>query len=277
MPDSSRAASETRPPSDADDWVALSSAPLPGPELLTWAVRPGCGATVLFSGTVRDHAEGRPGVSGLEYEAYVEQAEPRLAAIAAEARRRWPGLGRVALLHRTGTLTVGECSVLVALSAPHRHEAFEAAHWAIDELKATVPIWKKERWAGGEDWGTAAQGIRQAKAVDKQGGPVRMITGVVLSNLLYPVVAVAVAVIAALIIVARHRRPKSIEANMRTFHRGLRALAPDDGEDARPSPIRVTVHPRPAAPASSPADNNASSERSGEDDSSVPDPEAETG
>jgi molybdopterin synthase catalytic subunit len=115
--------------------------------------RPDCGAVVVFGGTVRDHAEGRPGVSELEYEAYSAQVEPRLEAIAAEARRQWPQLGRIALLHRTGTLAVGEYSVLVAVSAAHRGDAFDAARYCIDTLKRTVPIWKRERWDGGEDWG----------------------------------------------------------------------------------------------------------------------------
>ena len=137
---------------DGDDWVALTSEPLPVPATLDWAVRPDCGAVVLFSGTVRDHSEGRPGVTALDYEAYEEEVEPRLTAIAAEARRRWPSLGRIALLHRSGPMAVGETSVVVVVSAPHRQEAFVGARWAIDTLKATVPIWKRETWAGGEDW-----------------------------------------------------------------------------------------------------------------------------
>jgi len=126
---------------------------------LEWAGRPDCGAVVVFSGTVRDHAEGRPGVSGLEYEAYEEQVEPRLARVAAEARRRWPDIGRVVLLHRIGALDVGDCSVLVVVSAPHRQTAFEAARWAIDTVKATVPIWKLEHWQDGDDWATGAQTV----------------------------------------------------------------------------------------------------------------------
>jgi molybdopterin synthase catalytic subunit len=137
---------------EVDDWVALTRERLPVHAALDWAVRPDCGAVVLFSGTVRDHSEGRPGVTSLEYEAYEEEAEPRLAAIAAEARRRWPAVGRIALLHRSGPLAVTETSVVVVVSAPHRDEAFVAARWAIDTLKATVPIWKRETWAGGEDW-----------------------------------------------------------------------------------------------------------------------------
>ena len=131
---------------------------------MAWAGLPSCGAVVLFNGTVRDHAEGRPGVSSLEYEAYEEEVVPRLAAIAAEARARWPVLGRVALLHRTGALVVRETSVVVAASAPHRPEAFSAARFCIDTLKATVPIWKRETWEGGTDWGTRShpvEGVHQ--------------------------------------------------------------------------------------------------------------------
>jgi molybdopterin synthase catalytic subunit len=144
-----------RPPGD-DTWVALSPLPLPLAAVADWAVLPRCGAVVVFTGTVRDHAEGRPGVSSLEYEAYTGQVEPRFAGIADEARRRWPDLGRVALLHRTGTLEVGEASVAVAVSAPHRAEAFDAARFSIDAVKASVPIWKRETWDGGSDWAGGA-------------------------------------------------------------------------------------------------------------------------
>lgn len=153
-------------PGDADTWVALTDEPLPLGAVADWAVLPGCGALVVFSGTVRDHAEGRPGVSTLTYEAYAEQVDPRLAAIASTARRRWDTLGRLALLHRTGDLAVGESSVLVVASAPHRAEAFEAARFCIDTLKATVPIWKRETWQGGSDWGLDAHAV---EAVDESG------------------------------------------------------------------------------------------------------------
>ena len=145
-------------PGDAD-WTGLTSDPLPLAEATTWAVLAGCGAVVTFAGTVRDHAEGRSGVTGLEYEAYEEQVGPRLAGIAAGARRRWPATGRVALLHRVGPLEVTDVSVVVAVSAPHRPEAFEAARWCIDTLKATVPIWKRETWEGGTDWATCSREI----------------------------------------------------------------------------------------------------------------------
>ena len=115
----------------------------------------------MFSGTARDHSDGRPDVMVLEYEAYEEQVVPRLAAIADEARVRWPSLGRLVLLHRTGRVPVGESSVVVVASAPHRGDAFAAARFCIDTLKATVPIWKREQWRGGESWGLEAQHITE--------------------------------------------------------------------------------------------------------------------
>jgi len=145
-------------PPSSDTWIALTEEPLPVGAAADWAVRPDCGAVVLFSGTVRDHAEGRPGVTRLVYEAYAEQVEPRLEAIAAEARTRWP-IGRLALLHRIGELALGESSVLVVASSAHRGEAFDAARFCIDTLKATVPIWKRETWEGGEDWGLCAHDV----------------------------------------------------------------------------------------------------------------------
>ena len=112
-----------------------------------------------FSGTARDHAPGRPGVDLLEYEAYEDQVEARLAALAAEMRRRWDDVGRVAMLHRVGPVAVGEPAVVVAVSSPHRDAAFEAARFGIDALKSSVPIWKRERWQGGQSWGLEAQHI----------------------------------------------------------------------------------------------------------------------
>lgn len=120
---------------------------------------------MVFVGTVRDHAEGRPGVVELDYEAYAEVAERRLAEIVGAARRGWAGLGRVVALHRVGPLAVTEAAVVVAVSAPHRAEAFEAARHLIDTVKATVPIWKRETWQGGAGWGTAAQDVAEVQAV----------------------------------------------------------------------------------------------------------------
>lgn len=153
------------PPQDAADWLALDAEPLPAGGALAWASLPSCGAIVTFAGTVRDHAEGRSGVVSLEYEAYEEQVVPRLRSIVDEARTRWPTLGRIALLHRVGPLALTEVSVLVVVSAPHRPEAFEAARFCIDTLKASVPIWKSETWVDGDEarqgWGTGATDIAE--------------------------------------------------------------------------------------------------------------------
>jgi molybdopterin synthase catalytic subunit len=148
-------------PVGEDVWVALTTEVLSLEKAASWVTRPDCGAVVVFAGTVRDHAEGRPGVSELEYEAYGSQVEPRLAAVATEARKRWPGLGRLVLWHRTGVLAVTECSVVVAASAKHRGDSFDAARYCIDTLKHTVPIWKRERWAGGDDWGLDAHDVAE--------------------------------------------------------------------------------------------------------------------
>lgn len=152
-----------------DNWFEITSDPLSVGKLYDWAVRPDCGAVVVFSGTVRDHADDdglrRDGVTHLQYEAYDEQVVPRFRAIADEARLRWPNLGRIALVHRVGRLELGESSVLTVVSAPHRPEAFAAARFAIDALKASAPIWKREEWSGGAAWGTGANVVREPSQV----------------------------------------------------------------------------------------------------------------
>jgi molybdopterin synthase catalytic subunit len=153
------------PPAAGDDWVGLSDEPLPIVVANDWAVLPSCGAVVTFSGTSRDHSEGRTGVKMIEYEAFAEQVDTRLRAIVAEARTRWPGLGRIALLHRVGEVAVGSSSVIVVASAPHREEAFAAARFGIDALKSTVPIWKREVWSGGADWALDAHAIGDIDSV----------------------------------------------------------------------------------------------------------------
>jgi len=157
------------PPARGDDWLALSDQPLPVHAVGDWLVRPHCGGVVTFVGTARDHSDGRPGVDALEYEAYESQVEPRIARIAAEARARWSTVGRLAMLHRIGPLAVTEAAVVVGASAPHRDEAFAAARFCIDTLKATVPIWKKESWAGGESWGLEAQHLVEPEAAGSEG------------------------------------------------------------------------------------------------------------
>ena len=144
---------------ESNDWVALTDLTLDVGVAYEWAVRPACGAVVVFSGTVRDHADGRNNVTHLTYEAYEDKARERMFEIIAEARRKWPTIERVALLHRVGRLSLGESSVLVVVSSPHRPEAFEAGRFCIDTLKVAVPIWKQEEWAEGTDWGTGAHDI----------------------------------------------------------------------------------------------------------------------
>ena len=121
-------------------------------QALTESVRrPGCGAVVTFLGTVRDLTGERVTVA-LDYEAYPAMAEKKMAEIEADTRSRWP-VGDVALVHRLGRLEIGDVSVAVAVSCPHRAAAFEACRHAIDRLKELVPIWKKENWAdGGTEW-----------------------------------------------------------------------------------------------------------------------------
>ena len=115
---------------------------------LTEAVRrPNCGAVVTFLGTVRDLTGDRITVA-LDYEAYPGMAEKKLAEIEAATRQRWP-VGDMALVHRLGHLEVGAISVAVAVSCPHRADAFDACRYAIDRLKELVPIWKRENWADG--------------------------------------------------------------------------------------------------------------------------------
>lgn len=146
-------------PVSGDEWLALTAEPLPVGAIYDWAVAPDCGAVVVFSGTVRDHAEGRTGVSTLFYEAYEDAVIPAFKKIVNELRSRYPDARKVAILHRTGLLKLEESSVVVAVSSAHRPLAFDAARFAIDALKESAPIWKKEEWEGGSDWGTGAHDI----------------------------------------------------------------------------------------------------------------------
>ncbi len=109
------------------------------------------GAVCTFLGTVREMTGDRRTAS-LDYEAYPEMALGKMAELEAEARRRWPVVD-MAMVHRVGHLDLGEISVAIVVSCPHRHQAFDACRWLIDTLKEVVPIWKKEVWADGtEEW-----------------------------------------------------------------------------------------------------------------------------
>jgi molybdopterin synthase catalytic subunit len=131
--------------------------------LLAMVGDPAAGGTALFVGTTRNENEGRV-VERLEYEAYETMAVDEMRRIGDDIARRW-GVVAVAMVHRVGVVPVGEASVAVAVSAAHREEAFAACRYGIDTLKATVPIWKKEYYEGGEHWvgpchahGAAARG-----------------------------------------------------------------------------------------------------------------------
>jgi len=138
------------PVSGGGEHVDLVETPIDVNAVLRQVSHPQAGAVVLFLGTVRDNSRGRH-VTRLEYEAYPAMARKEMQKVAEEAHRRWPLLA-LAIVHRVGPLKIGEVSVAIAVSAGHRREAFEAGQFAIDTLKRTVPIWKKEVWASGEAW-----------------------------------------------------------------------------------------------------------------------------
>jgi molybdopterin synthase catalytic subunit len=132
-------------------YVSVSEAPIDAAEMLRFVADASAGCSVLFTGTVRNHSPGRDGVSKLEYEAYGSVVEDKIAEIVADAMEQWP-LIKVAAVHRTGSLDIGESAVMVATSSAHRADAFPAARYVIDELKSRAPIWKKEHWPGGAEW-----------------------------------------------------------------------------------------------------------------------------
>jgi molybdopterin synthase catalytic subunit len=125
----------------------VTSESIDAEEAIAFVSDPAAGGTCVFLGTVRDHSEAGT-VSGLTYEAWEEQAVRRLEALADEMFERWP-LRRVAFLHRYGELGIGDVSVVVACSSPHRAEAFDACRHGIEQLKRDVPIWKKEHLTSG--------------------------------------------------------------------------------------------------------------------------------
>ncbi len=128
--------------------VRLTDEPLSPDAALAFCADPSAGAVVVFTGVVRAETDGRP-VVALTYEAFAERAEAQMTELATEVAGKWPALA-VWMEHRTGTLAIGEPSVVVAVSTGHRAEAFDACEYGIDHLKATVAIWKQERWADGE-------------------------------------------------------------------------------------------------------------------------------
>ena len=133
-----------------DDRIELMRAPIATEEFARHVRNPEDGAIATFDGCVRNHSHGRTALY-LEYEAYEPMALEKLRAIAAEVHARF-AIHRVAIAHRLGRLEIGDTSVFIAVSAAHRAPALEACRWAIDSLKRTVPIWKKEFFADGAVW-----------------------------------------------------------------------------------------------------------------------------
>ena len=132
------------------DLYRIQEGPISADALHDAVLRDSDGAVATFAGVVRDHSMGRR-TSYLVYDAYREMAEKKMEEIGREVKGKWE-VDRVGMLHRVGRLEIGETSVLIAISAPHRKAALEACHYAIDRLKESVPIWKKEVWTDGEAW-----------------------------------------------------------------------------------------------------------------------------
>ncbi|MHB8244397.1 MAG: molybdenum cofactor biosynthesis protein MoaE [Acidimicrobiales bacterium] len=156
-------------PVNKTDWLALTDEPLSYDRALEWVNGASWGAVVGFSGVVRDHAEGRTGVTAIEYEAYEEHVLDRFAALTSAARTSWPDLGRIVVWHRHGLVLTGESSVVTAVSSPHRAEAFDACRYLIDTLKATAPIWKREHWPGGAEWSPASHDLETVQPARAKG------------------------------------------------------------------------------------------------------------
>jgi molybdopterin synthase catalytic subunit len=131
-------------------------------QLVELVRRDEAGAISLFYGIVRNHSDGRD-VERLEYEAHESMAVRKMREVADETRQRFPEISEIGVWHRIGVLEIGEASLLVAVSSPHRAQAFEACHWAVDRVKEVVPVFKKEHWAGGSAW-------VEGHAVDEPGG-----------------------------------------------------------------------------------------------------------
>ena len=128
----------------------VTTEPLSIDEAYAAVRRDDCGAVALFVGTVRDHHDGKK-VTKISYSAFKEMAEKEFAAIAKEAEARWK-TGAMYIAHRTGALQIGDASVVIAVSSPHRAESFEACRYAIETLKKMAPIWKEEFYETGKAW-----------------------------------------------------------------------------------------------------------------------------
>jgi molybdopterin synthase catalytic subunit len=151
------------PVSGGTDLYRITEDPVSLDPLVASVARNTSGAVATFLGVVRGFARGRQ-VSWLEYDAYPEMATAKMRQIGEEIRTRW-AVDCIAIVHRTGRLTIGEASVAIAVSAPHRREALHACALAIERVKEMVPIWKKEVWADGSEWiGSTVDEYRELSA-----------------------------------------------------------------------------------------------------------------
>ncbi|MHB8619247.1 MAG: molybdenum cofactor biosynthesis protein MoaE, partial [Chloroflexota bacterium] len=151
--------------------VRVQEQPLDLAELVAAVAHPSVGGVVTFSGTVREHHEGKR-VTSIRYDAYGEMAEAKMRQIVREVEGRWPEC-RVAMAHRVGRLHIGDASVMIAAAAPHRAEAFDACEYAIDTLKQLVPVWKKEAYDTGEVWLEYEHRLAQDQALDMHQTDIR--------------------------------------------------------------------------------------------------------
>lgn len=142
--------------SGEDERIVITDKPLSADRMIQMVDNPHTGAVVVFAGTVREFTAGKQTLY-LEYEAYEDMAHKEMENIAKEIAQRWPQT-QTAMAHRVGRLAINEVAVIIAVAAPHREEAFAAGRYAIERLKQTVPIWKKEQWKDGSAWvGTAEE------------------------------------------------------------------------------------------------------------------------
>lgn len=156
--------------------VAVTSDVLSVEAAIEWATLPRCGAVVTFTGVVREYSKDitglrANGVVAIDYQCYESVAHARLLEIAEVAQQRWPGIGRIALLHRIGFVAVGEASVLACVSSGHRVDAFLAAQFCIDILKACVPVWKLEQRAAAQSWVETGAQIETVEQAASQWSP----------------------------------------------------------------------------------------------------------
>ena len=190
---------------------------------------------VVFSGLVRDHAEGTAGVTHIDYEAYAEQVLPRLGELAAEARRRWPELGRIVLWHREGRVAAERVLGGRRGLDPAPGRGVRGLPVRIDTLKATVPIWKKEFWDGGSEW-AARQPAHHRRAHLRGPAGER--------SWRFLLIVVVVTVVGSLVVWLRHRKPTHFMSSVDDFQREMDALGRPSG-----SRRRVPRRNRPAAAA----------------------------